>query len=513
MTAVPPALDACLLARFDGQRVPDWLRRWLDEGLGGVVLFAQNIAGPDQLRLLVGELRARRPDLIVAVDEEGGLVSRLEARTGSSFPGNSALGAVDDPALTRQVAAAIGGRLAAADLSLNLAPVADLANPLNSVIGLRSFGPEPARAAAHTTAFVEGVQGCGVAACAKHFPGHGRGAGDSHLVLPVVDAPLATMRESDLVPFAAAIAAGVRCVMTAHVLFPAVDSVPATLSRRWLTGVLRGELGFAGTIVSDALDMAAIGDNAVQAAGAVRAMAAGADLLCLSADHAAQLRARDTLAAAVRDGTLAPGRIEAAAARVGELAAWTRAQAARRKDSGTAGAMRGADDSALGLAAARRALQVCLTATPASGGPFVLDAGWLRGLGAGAAPAAGVGEAAASLLTIVSGLIPGTDGRRLSEEAGGGAPDVAGLLGQARGRPLIVAVRDARERPWQRDLLAAALAARPDAIVVATGGDDRALAGASYIGTRGPALANLTAAAELLARLLSGPPAGEDAAR
>jgi beta-N-acetylhexosaminidase len=494
LAAVPAGLDRCLLARFAGQRPPDWLRRWLDAGLAGVVLFAQNIESPDQLRALVAELRAHREDLIVAVDEEGGLVSRLEARTGSSFPGNSALGAVDDPELTRQIAASIGGMLAAAGLSLDLAPVADLdASP---VIGVRSFGADPVRAGVHTAAFVRGLQDRGVAACAKHFPGHGRAAGDSHLELPEVSTSLATLRESDLVPFRSAIEAGVRCVMTAHVLFPAVDSRPATLSARWLTGVLREELGFSGVVITDALDMAAIGDDAGQANGAVSALAAGADLLCLPADQEAQLCARDAVAAAVRAGSVASGRIEEAAARVGELTAWTLRHAGN-------GAVNATADRELGLSAARRALVAGLSGTP-GGAPFVLDAGWLRG--------SGVGESAASLLTTLQALLPGTDGIRLSEESAELAR-VSELICRAGGRPLVLVVRDARRRPWQRDLIATVLAARPDAIVVGTGGDDRHLAGASYLGTRGPARANVTAAAELLAGLLSSRGADSGQAR
>ena len=507
MTPVPAGFDRCLLARFAGQRPPDWLRRWLDEGLAGVVLFARNIESPDQLRALVADLRAHREDLIVAVDEEGGLVSRLEARTGSSFPGNSALGAVDDPDLTRQIAGAIGGMLVAAGISLDLAPVADLdASP---VIGVRSFGGDPVRVGVHTAAFVRGLQDCGVAACAKHFPGHGRAGGDSHLELPEVSASLATLRDSDLVPFRSAIEAGVRCVMTAHVLFPAVDSKAATLSQRWLTGVLRDELGFGGVIMTDALDMAAIGDDADQAHGAVRALAAGADLLCLPADPQAQLRARDAVAAAVRAGSIPSGRIEEAAARVGELTAWTLQHAGAARAAGLHASAAHARE--LGLIAARRALVTDLamrSARPSGGqpgatqpgrlpggAPFVLDAGWLRG--------AGVGESAASLLTTLQAVLPGTEGVRLSEESAELAR-VNEFIGRAESRPLVVVVRDARRRPWQRDLIAAVLARRPDGIVVGTGGNDRHLAGASYLGTRGPARANVTAAAELLAGLLSG---------
>jgi beta-N-acetylhexosaminidase len=485
-------LNRCLLARFSGLRAPDWLCRWLDEGLGGVVLFAGNIASPDQLRALTAELRGHSAGLLIAADEEGGAVTRLEAAAGSSFPGSAALGAVDDPELTRQIAAAMAVRLASAGLNLNLAPVADLdASPQNPVIGVRSFGAEPGLAAAHTAAFVAGLQGRRVAACVKHFPGHGRAAGDSHLELPVVTASLPELLSTDLLPFVAAIAAGVRCVMTAHVAFPAVDRSPVTLSRRWLDGVLRSELGFQGVIVSDALDMAAIGDDESQATGAVRALAAGADLLCLPASRTAQLSARGALAAALRGGSLARARVEAAAAKVAELAAWAGSRPAEEPgEAVTAG-------RELGLTAARRALRIELTAPPA-GVPFVLDAGWL--------PGSKVGESAASLLALLTALLPGTSGARLGDpSAAAGPPDLPALLSAARGRPLVVAVRDAHRRAWQRDLLASILAERPDAIVVGTGTThDRELAGRNYVGTRGAALANLSAGAELLARVLAG---------
>lgn len=328
-------LDACLLARFPGPRVPDWLRRWLDDGLGGVLLFAENITGPGQLRDLVAELRSHQPGVLIAADEEGGTVTRVEARTGSSYPGHAALGTAGDPTLTRQVAAGIGAMLARAGVNLALAPVADLdSNPANPITGVRSFGADPARVAAHTVAFVAGLQSCRVAACAKHFPGHGRTDADSHLTLPAVGASLTELRTADLVPFQAAIGAGVRSVMTAHVVFPAVDDLPATISRRFLDGLLRTELGFGGVIITDALGLAAISDGVGSAEGAVRALAAGADLLCLPAGAAAQQRARAALARAIRDGHLPGDRVQEAAARVRALAAWARPRPAAAPDPG-----------------------------------------------------------------------------------------------------------------------------------------------------------------------------------
>jgi beta-N-acetylhexosaminidase len=220
----------CLLPGFDGTVPPDWVRRRLVDGLGGVVLYGRNVRTPEQVASLTAQLRADRADLVVATDEEGGDVTRLAASTGSSYPGNLALGHVDDVGLTRAVAEAMADDLRAAGINLDLAPVADVnSNPDNPVIGVRSFGAEPDLVARHVAAFVDGLQSRGVAACAKHFPGHGDTSVDSHESLPTItDAASAV---AALVPFRAAIAAHVQAIMTAHILVPA-DDVPATLSRR-----------------------------------------------------------------------------------------------------------------------------------------------------------------------------------------------------------------------------------------------------------------------------------------
>jgi beta-N-acetylhexosaminidase len=483
-------LDACLLARFAGHQPPDWLRRWLDNGLGGILLFASNIADPGQLRALTAELRSHNPRVLIAADEEGGGITRLEARTGSSYPGNAALGAVDDTGLTGRVAASIGAMLAEGGVNLDFAPVADLdANPANPIIGVRSFGAEPGRVAAHTAAFVTGLQSHRVAACAKHFPGHGRTDADSHLALPVVHASLSDLRRTDLVPFRAAIGAGVAAVMTAHVVFPEIDDVPATISGRMLDGLLREELGFGGVIVTDALEMAAIGDNEASADGAVRSLAAGADLLCLPPAAAAQRLARESLERAVRDGVVPAARVEQAAARVRELADW-------------AGAVPvSAPEPAAGAEAARRALLADAARLPPGVPPYVLDAGGrMSGL---------LQDDAGSVLAVLRGRDPGVDGVRLTELPGGPG-ELDAVIARAAGRPLVVAVRDAHRLPWQRELLGRVLAGRPDAVVVGTGtGHDRHLAGRSYLGTRGSGRVNLEAAADVL---LGGGTGGEPAA-
>jgi len=313
-----------LLAAFPGTAPPDWAVRLLDDGLAGHTLFGHNIADPDQLATLTAALKAARSDVVIAIDEEGGDVTRLAHTTGSPYPGNAALGVVDDPALTEQVYAAIGADLAAAGVTLNLAPTVDVNTAdENPIIGTRSFGADPARVAAHAAAAVTGLQRAGVAACAKHYPGHGATVTDSHYTLPTVDAPLALLRARDLPPFAAAIQAGARAIMTAHIRVPALTGdAPATLSPPALA-LLRDEYGFTGAIVTDALEMAGAANTAGGIpAAAVRALAAGADLLCLGAKIDAELVERVTaaIAAAVAAGELPAARLEQAGHRTATLA-------------------------------------------------------------------------------------------------------------------------------------------------------------------------------------------------
>jgi beta-N-acetylhexosaminidase len=476
-------LDACLMARFPGTRPPDWLLRWLDDGLGGVALFAPNITGPAQLRALTAQLREHNPDVLIAADEEGGIVTRVEARTGSSYPGNAALGAADDTGLTRRVAAAMGAMLADGGISVDLAPSADIdSNPANPVIGVRSFGANPDRVAAHTAEFVRGIQSNHVAACAKHFPGHGGTDADSHLTRPAVGSSLDDLRTADLVPFRAAVGAGVRAVMTAHVVYPAVDDVPATISPKFLNPILRGECGFAGVVITDALDMAAIGDGDTRADGAVRSLAAGADLLCLSHDPVAQQCAKEALVRAVRDGEVPARRVEESAARVRDLAEWVRPG----PEQGRGPEVTAQEARRLGAEAARRGLLVATAKVPLTGAPYVLDAGGRM--------SSLLDDSAASLLGVLRGRRADVAGVRLTSAQ---APDA--LIGQAAGRPLVLAVADAHRRPWQAELVRCVLARRPDAVVVGTGTvHDAGLAEGSYLGTRGAGRANLEAAADVL---------------
>src|SRR4051794_12793245 len=221
---LPDLAATVLQPGFVGTTVPDWVRRRLGEGLGGVALFARNVESPAQVAALTAQLRAERPDVIVAIDEEAGDVTRFESRHGSSRPGNLGLGAIDDTELTHAVARDLGLELAHAGITLDYAPDTDVnSNPDNPIIGVRAFGAEPALVARHGAAWTNGLQAAGVAACAKHFPGHGDTAVDSHDEVPLIDRSRERLAEVELVAFRAAIAAGVQSIMTGHLLVPAYD--------------------------------------------------------------------------------------------------------------------------------------------------------------------------------------------------------------------------------------------------------------------------------------------------
>lgn len=314
-----------LLPGFVGTELPGWLAARLRDGLGGVCLFAENVESPQQLRRLTAEIRASNPHALIAIDEEGGDVSRLHAATGSPYPGNAVLGRLDDVELTASVGAAVAAELRAAGVNLNFAPDADInSDPDNPVIGVRSFGTDAALVARHTAAWVAAHEAEGVAVSAKHFPGHGDTASDSHHALPVVDVPLETLRARELEPFRAAIAAGARTIMSSHILLPQLDpDAPATFSSRILGELLRGELGFTGVVVSDALDMAGASGEIGIPAAAVRALAGGCDLLCIGTRNTdAQLAEIEAaIDAALASRELAVERLADAASRVRTLAA------------------------------------------------------------------------------------------------------------------------------------------------------------------------------------------------
>lgn len=493
---------AVLQPGFTGTTAPDWLLRRLGEGLASVGLFGRNIAGTAQLAALTARLRTVRPDVLVAVDEEGGDVTRLEARTGSSFPGNLALGRVDDPALTRAVAHELGRLLADCGVNLNWAPSADVnSNPDNPVIGVRSFGGNPGLVARHTVAYVEGMQSAGVAACVKHFPGHGDTAVDSHHALPRIDADLDTLHARELVPFRAAIAAGSRCVMSAHILLPALDgALPGTLSPAALTGLLRapeseGGLGHDGLIVTDGMEMQAITSRFGLERGSVLALAAGADAICVGgglADENTVLRLRDALVRAVREGELLEERLAGAAARVRDLARW-----AREAGNGPETPAEREPDTGVGLEAARRALRVTggerysCPSQPVFVAVFTPRANIAVGDETPWGPAPELAR-----------FLPGTRTASFSasDAAGGGAAAlVASVLAAAADRRIVAVVRDVHRHHWMADALELLVAARSGTVVVEMGVPQSPPSGELHIATHGAARVCGRAAAEVIA--------------
>ncbi|MFF3483451.1 glycoside hydrolase family 3 protein [Streptomyces sp. NPDC002701] len=481
---------AVLQPGFTGTSAPSWLLRRLGEGLTSVGLFGRNISSPDQLAALTAQLRAERDDVLVAIDEEGGDVTRLEVRTGSSFPGNHALGAVDDVALTEAVAHELGRRLAACGVNLNWAPSADInSNPGNPVIGVRSFGADTALVARHTAAYVTGLQSAGVAACTKHFPGHGDTAVDSHHALPRIDAELPVLHSRELAPFRAAVAAGTRAVMSAHILVPALDPAhPATLSRRVLTGLLREELGFDGLIVTDGMEMQAISATYGIERGSVLAIAAGADAICVGgglADEATVLRLRDALVTAVRSGELPEERLADAAARVRALASWTAETHGTAPGTASAPA---ADGPEIGLVAARRALTVTRGQhyAPVTEAPYVAAFTPVANIAVGDETPWGV---AAELCRT----LPGTETGSFTGEGAG-----AEALAAAGPRRVVAVVRDVHRHAWMAAALDTLIAARPDTVVVEMGVPQAPPCGALHVATHGAARVCGLAAAEAI---------------
>ena len=283
----------------------------------GFLFYPSNITSTSAVRAATRTLQDAAPyPLLFGVDQEGGPFNAYRVDSATLFPGNMALAAGGDVGLARAVGRAVGTELAYAGLNLNFGPVVDVnISPDNPIIGVRSFGADPATVAAFGTAYASGLEAAGVAAVAKHFPGHGDTATDSHLALPTVGADLARLNAVELPPFAALVEAGVPAVMTAHVTFPVLDpDLPATLSPAALTELLRGELGFEGLIVTDFMDMRAIADNYGPGEAAVLSVIAGADLVLLGPDTATQQVVYNALKEAISSRRLSRERVRAAVA-------------------------------------------------------------------------------------------------------------------------------------------------------------------------------------------------------
>jgi beta-N-acetylhexosaminidase len=293
-----------------------------DMQVGSIVLLGRNVAPHlHQTAETLNELQSlSREPLFIIADQEGGMVARfLDGVT--VFPSNMALGATGDPTLAYKAASATARELGSIGVNFNFAPCVDVNNnPDNPIIGTRSYGECAHKVAEFAASAIKGYQESGVIACAKHFPGHGDTAVDSHLALPSVPYPRERLDEVELKPFRAAIAAGVGSIMTAHIMFPALDgSRPSTLSPEIVTGLLRRELGFDGVIVTDCMEMKAITDNFGTPEAAVMAVEAGVDLVLVCHTLDTQRATRKALLKAVSDGRITESRIDQSLARITAL--------------------------------------------------------------------------------------------------------------------------------------------------------------------------------------------------
>lgn len=310
-TEITALVGQSMMLRFDGPVFTDEAKAAFREiRPGGVIFFADNITSREQVHALTAELQAEAralgmPPLLIAADQEGGIVSRLPAGMVTP-PGAMALTATGDPAETMRAARITGQQLREVGINVDFAPVVDVNNnPLNPVIRTRSFGDTVEKVVTGALATIEGLTSERVISCVKHFPGHGDTNVDSHLGLPVIPHSLDRLHEIELAPFKAAIAAGVPAVMTTHIVFPALDAEdPATLSHRILHGLLREELGFEGLIFTDSLSMDAIDDRYGLADAAIRCKAAGVDVLESNESLDKQLVRFRALVNAVENGTL-----------------------------------------------------------------------------------------------------------------------------------------------------------------------------------------------------------------
>ncbi len=461
-----------MLIGFDGTTPDADLRALLTEyHVGGVILFARNVYSPRQVAQLTQALQqtalaSGHPGLILAIDQEGGRVARLTESAGfTEFPGAMALGATGDPELARRVAEALAAELCAVGLNADFAPVLDVNNnPANPVIGIRSFGSDPARVAEFGVAYLTGLQAQGVLAFGKHFPGHGDTAADSHVALPVVPHDRARLEAVEFVPFKAAIAADVAGIMSAHVTFPAIDDTPGlagTLSPQVLTGLLREELGYAGLLVTDSLEMRALGESlaarrAEFVAGdptplaAAVALQSGADLLLFNRDHALHRAAFELIRAWVQSGAIPATRLDAAVRRVLTAKARYGLLAPAPVDVDAAAQAVG---TAAHRALAREAAARGITLLRDTGGllPLVPDAPLL------------VVETPAA-----SGLGRALSATHIAVKDNPDRADIQGVLSMARdGRVVLLATADAARYPGQAALVRALLEAEAPLIVVA----------------------------------------------
>lgn len=467
--------NATLLVPFESYQAPRWILDGLANGISGVCLFHNNLQSAEQVTALNASLREATDHPLISLDEEGGDVTRIGQARGSDYPGNAALGAVDDPDLTRETFRALGLELADLGFNLDLAPSVDVnVADDNPVIGTRSFGSDAELVARHAAASVQGLQSSGVAACAKHFPGHGATSQDSHHTLPRVDADADLLRRRELRPFQAAIDAGVRSILTAHIELPGLGGQgPATLNHALLNDLLRDELGFTGVVVSDAMDMRGVSEHIGIPEASVLAVAAGCDLLCLGrfvyADQVAAVRA--ALVGAVREGRMSGERLEEAAERNARLRAWV-GESAVQRESTTA-------SERIGLTGARRAVRVDGDLPPLEN-PFVVEVDAPAGVAVGEVPW-GLGPWFRDTVRVD----PETD-------------DPSAVSASVGERDLVMVVRDAHRYRSAQAFVGTLLATHPKAVVVEMGLPIWRPDCGAYVSTYGAAHVNGLSAAELL---------------
>ena len=317
-----------MMVGFDGTSLTPDLRRLIQElHLGGVIVFERNVESPRQVAQLCADLQsvaweAGMPGLFVAIDQEGGVVARLKEQKGfTEFPGAMAIAATGDINNARRVAQAISAELSALGINLDFAPDFDVNNnPVNPVIGVRSFGSNPDRVADFGVAFLMAMQEAGILAVGKHFPGHGDTAIDSHIGLPTVLHDRARLQSIEFVPFLAAMRANVAGIMSSHITFPAIDPTPrlaATLSSRVLTDLLRREMGYEGLILTDELTMGALVTTGYPAPrAALAAFKAGADLLLFQTGYEMHREAHAALIYEVKSGEISTDRLDESVKRI-----------------------------------------------------------------------------------------------------------------------------------------------------------------------------------------------------
>ena len=460
-----------MMIGFDGTSMtPELTAAVTDLHVGGVVIFERNVGSPEELAQLTADLQALAlangdPPLLIAIDQEGGRVARLkEARGFTEFPSAMAVASTGDPENARRMARAMAIELKAVGINVDLAPDLDVNNnPDNPVIGIRSFGSDPAAVAAFGVAFAEGLQAEGVLAVGKHFPGHGDTGVDSHVALPSVPHERARLEAVEFVPFKAAIAEGIPGIMSAHITFPAIDPAPGlagTLSHKVLTGLLRDELGHDGLIFTDSLEMGALAESGYPAPmAAATALAAGADVLLFNHGHELHRQAQALVLDRLERGQLPATRLDAATRRV--LAAKERLDLLGDRDQGAGVprgcfAIRGQIGTVEHKALARQiaAQAITLLRDDARLLPLASDA---RLLVIEPPAAAGLGKALAATPLVV--------------EANPTAAEISAAAGMAAdGRTVVVATADARQNAGQAQLVRALLAAQAPVIVVGVSG-------------------------------------------